>query len=516
MYMKKAAFSICLLVLLVSTTQNVVNVNLQGLGNVNSYSYVVSNWFDWIVKVDLDVPIILEVGSIATINVSVTVIEKGLGEFLSITTISIILGKMSTSNYVGMLSRAGEKTSISLNIPIVIDTPLKPGTTIPSTLQFVLQGYIEFVNGSRKQVSFSQNIPITLFVPPSPVIAFVNSIDIDGGVIMQVTINNFDVQPIYKVYVTVFSNSSILKTQYSDSIPGNGSITFSFPAYLSPGIHTVYVNVSYITSYGMPRSFVVTTRIVIPLKPRISIQANTTNIVYGQSILISGCIDPKARLGIVLEYSLNGFEWNNISSVESNEDGCFYYTWKPNSALGTAYVRARSISTELYKEATSNVITVSISKIVPVLRISTNSTTLYVGDPYPTMLVTVNPPTPIPITIMYREPGSATWTTYTSIKTDERGRAVIPPLQFFSKPGTYIFKALAQETNTTASAESNEISVVVRQTQQTTVQSQVLQQPQQSQWLLNKENIVRVGIVLALSIAIALLLLATGRRRLAR
>ncbi|MEM1608972.1 MAG: hypothetical protein QXG81_06865, partial [Ignisphaera sp.] len=88
---------------------------------MNRYSYVVSNWFNWIVKVDLDVPAILEVGSIATINASVTVVEKGLGEFLSITVISIILGKMSTSDYVGMLSRAGEKASISLNIPIVID-----------------------------------------------------------------------------------------------------------------------------------------------------------------------------------------------------------------------------------------------------------------------------------------------------------------------------------------------------------------------------------------------------------
>ncbi|MEL9940830.1 MAG: hypothetical protein QW348_00320 [Ignisphaera sp.] len=482
---------------------------------MNRYSYVVSNWFNWIVKVDLDVPAILEVGSIATINASVTVVEKGLGEFLSITVISIILGKMSTSDYVGMLSRAGEKASISLNIPIVIDISLKPGATIPSALQLVMQGYIEFDNGSRRQVSFSQNIPVMLFVPPSPVIAFVNSINIDSGVIVQVTINNFDIQPIYKVYATVFSNSSILKTQYSDSIPGNSSVTFSFPAYLDPGIHTVYVNVSYITSYGMSRSFVVATRIVIPLKPRISIQANATNIVYGQSILINGCIDPKARLGIVLEYSLNGFEWNNISSVESNENGCFYYTWKPDRALGTAYVRARSIPTELYKEAISNVIAVSISKIVPIIKLSTNSTTLYVGDPYPTMLVTVNPPTPIPITIMYREPGSTTWAVYTSAKTDERGRAVIPPLQFFSKPGTYTFKALASETNTTASAESSEINVVVRQIQQTnTVQNQISQQSQQNPWLLSKENAVRIGIVLALSIAIALLLLATGRRKL--
>jgi hypothetical protein len=228
--------------------------------------------------------------------------------------------------------------------------------------------------------------------------------------------------------------------------------------------------------------------------------------VIGQGISIEGFVEPKAPLGLVLEYSLNGFDWLSIASLEAGKNGSFRYVWKP-SLVGTVYLRVRSIETERFSEGVSNVLTVSIAKSKPGVKLSADKTVLSVGDST-RLTVSVTPNASLPIVIMYRKREEHVWRNYSSLTLDPSGRAAIPT-PFFSEPGTYIFKALALETSLTEQSESNEIAITVYMPSTT---SPPPPQGQQESTMLRDRATV-FAVIVSMSIAIALLLLARGKRK---
>jgi hypothetical protein len=100
------------------------------------------------------------------------------------------------------------------------------------------------------------------------------------------------------------------------------------------------------------------------------------------------------------------------------------------------------------------------------------------------------------------------WRNYSSLTLDPSGRVAIPT-PFFSEPGTYIFKALALETSLTEQSESNEVAITVYMP--STTSPPPTQGQQESTMLRDRATVF--AVIVSMSIAIALLLLARGRRK---
>jgi hypothetical protein len=499
MSLKEVATLLVLSMLLLSFTP--INIQSQTL----HYSEVVSSWLDWIMELDIYTPSILVLGSIANINISLILLEKGLGLQLCITSVSISLAGISVSRYVGFLRSGGDTAFVTISIPLsnLAYPQYKPGSTIRDNLQIILQGYIEFANGSRKTMFFTKVIPVNIYVPPSNVITYIDCSYATNGIQLIVTLRNFDVNPAYNVYLSLYVNSSQYYIQYYDLLYPQSQNTFSRFLALDPGLYYITAIVNYTTAYGISRSFSASTIVIVPTTPRIYIKANATELISGQKVSIEGSVEPRTSLDLVLEYSLNGFDWISITYLETARNGSLHYIWRPG-LTGIIYVRGRTIETERFKEAISNVITIHIAKLKPNIRISADKTILTLGD-NTKLTISVTPNTSIPVIIVYRRQEENEWRSYTTLTLDPNGKAIIPT-PFFSNPGTYIFKALALETNFSTQSESNEVSITVQMPT-----SQMPTTPPQANTL--KGNISALAITISISIAIAFLLFARGRRK---
>jgi len=350
---------------------------------------------------------------------------------------------------------------------------------------------------------FTKVIPVNIYVPPSNVIAYIDCSYATNGIQLIVTLRNFDVNPTYNVYLSLYVNSSQYYIQYYDLLYPQSQNTFSRFLALDPGLYYITAIVNYTTAYGISRSFSASTIVIVPTTPRIYIKANATELISGQKVSIEGSVEPRTSLDLVLEYSLNGFDWISITYLETARNGSLHYIWRPG-LTGIIYVRGRTIETERFKEAISNVITIHIAKLKPNIRISADKTILTLGD-NTKLTISVTPNTSIPVIIVYRRQEENEWRSYTTLTLDPNGKAIIPT-PFFSNPGTYIFKALALETNFSTQSESNEVSITVQMPT-----SQMPTTPPQANTL--KGNISALAITISISIAIAFLLFARGRRK---
>jgi hypothetical protein len=146
MYRRLRACLVAVLMVLTFLSRGTLYTESYVNPSVKNYSIVINNWFNWVLKIDINIPSILEVGSIALINVSIKVLEKGLGEHLSITLFSISIGRIKVSNYVGVLREPGDNPYISLSIPIVVESRTSPGNITSTVMGISLEGYVEFVN----------------------------------------------------------------------------------------------------------------------------------------------------------------------------------------------------------------------------------------------------------------------------------------------------------------------------------------------------------------------------------
>lgn len=475
--------------------------------SVISYTDVVT-WLDWVMTLNIDVPSMLTLGTVTNMNVTITLKEKGLGRHVCITSVSASLSSVSVSTYLGFLKTVGDSATATLQLPVVstYSRPL-PGNIIAETMQISVRGYVELENGTRRQFSFAKTIPVNIYAPPTSVVAYVIPLLVSNGVELLVNIQNLDIHPVFNTYVTFLINSTRYSTNYLGVLEPGAQKSLSQILPLSPGTYRILAVVNYTTIYGVSSSYVATTIVIVPATPSLNIVVNATRVVVGQGVEIKGFINPRATLGVILEYSLNAFDWSPIATIEARNSS-FTYTWRP-STPGVLYLRARTIETERYKEAISNTVTLTVEKVAPSIRLSADSDIARVGTSIK-LEIEVRPNITIPITIMYKKQGESAWRNYTTILPDKSGKAAIASPQF-TDAGIYIFKAVAQETSITTSGESNEVMVTVyapatsapSQTTTTTI----------STAMVFGIDIRLVAVAMGLGIAVALLLFAGGRRR---
>jgi hypothetical protein len=484
------------------------NANISVNAEYILYTFVISDWYRWVIGVNISVPKICEVGSYINLIASIKVFERGEGTRLVITKLEASISNVTVSRYVGNFHNEGEAIyGISLKIPLTSSkySSMPPSTIGNDNVSILLQGYVENVNGNRNEVRYNYSIPILLITSPSILMVYIDSMSMNPGHILTIEVKNFDILPLHKVSLALYINSEIYKVYNVDVIQPNESRTLREFLNLEPGIHTVTIKTNFTTSYGMNRQHVVSTHIIVKSEPRIRINTNTSSTLFSMPIGIKGYIEPRDIYGVILEYSLNGIEWATIASIESNNSGIFTYIWRPIVA-GSIFLRARTFETELYREGKSNEVVLNIERVKPKIVISPNKTELNVGDSTK-ISVRVEPPMRINVKMLYRVSEEDRWNTYTAFSIDETGSASIPT-QFFTKPGRYIFKAVVDETNTTRYSESNEATITVKAATPKTETSVPYQEPFEQQRF---RNILIISI--ALAALVAALLLFIGRRR---
>jgi len=468
------------------------------------YTFVF-NLLDWVVKTELNVPKVLEEGTVATIETSFTIMEKGEGIMLTLTNFEVEIGNSVVSTYVGYFTYAGQKRALSLTIPILGVGKIEiPGLTATTAITIRLRGYVTYADWTREDVNFTYSAPIIVQTPIAAPLVSLDTTERDGKVFLSIILRNLGPHEIYNVYTMLYVNGSYYTMKFINVMRSGDYMVFIEPLNLKPGIYVITSETSYVTVYGVNKVAVASTRAIIPLIPLVTIEASTSHTTALRTLLINGRVEPRAIYPVVIEMSTDGGNsWRAIATIKTDELGYFAYNWKPY-VTGKVYLRAKVAETELYKEALSRAILLEIEKVMPIVVLSAAQTTLSVGD-FTKISITVSPNARLPIAIFYKEVEASDWVLYTVINTTEDGKAEVPT-QFFARIGSYVFKAVAQETDYSYKAESNELLITVKESAQD--QEKTTIPPLAPQ--LNQPIMV---IVLVASIVIAMVLYLFGRRR---
>lgn len=489
----------CIALLLIFTTPTL-------LAEVSVRYTFVFNLLDWVVKTELDVPKVFEEGTVVTIITSFTVMEKGRGVQLTLTNFEVKLGNAAVSTYVGSFTYVNQVVRLPLTIPVSgVGEVGVPGSAVTATITIRLQGYVMDVDGSREDVSFTYSVPIIVQTPIAAPLVSLDTAERDGRPLLFITLRNYGPHEIYNVYTLLYVNGSYYAMKFVNVMKSGDYAVFVEPLKLEPGVYMITAETNYITVYGTNKVAVALRRVVIPLTPNVTIKVSPSYVTALETLFISGRVEPKGMYSVVIEASTDGVTWRALSTVKTDGLGYFTYNWKPY-VTGNIYLRARSVETELCKEALSHAIVVEIKKALPTMVLSASQTVVSVGS-FTKLSVSVSPSARIPVSILYREPKTNDWVLYTTVSTTEDGKAEVPT-QFFARSGTYTFKAIAQETDYSYRVESNELSIVVRETKEEVQDIPVtpLPIPQSSQLAI---------MVFATSATVAVVLYLIGRRRIA-
>ena len=93
---------------------------------------------------------------------------------------------------------------------------------------------------------------------------------------------------------------------------------------------------------------------------RITISLNKDFISLGDSVTISGSINPAVTTTVTIEYRREGGSWNTLAEVNAR-NGRYSYTWTPSSE-GKYYLRASWPGNDRYFGATSSTVSLTVSR----------------------------------------------------------------------------------------------------------------------------------------------------------
>ena len=83
-------------------------------------------------------------------------------------------------------------------------------------------------------------------------------------------------------------------------------------------------------------------------------------VLQGGTVTLSGKLSPELQNATVTIYvEVNGFQWNVLNNVKTDNNGVFRYSWKPKSA-GVYYLRASWSGNDNYAGADSKIETVTV------------------------------------------------------------------------------------------------------------------------------------------------------------
>jgi len=318
------------------------------------YGYVVveSNWV-LEVKVELWEPWVP--GRFAEIDVVFEVKEAVENSILSIVSVTASTGSVSTSSYVGIFKRAGDRRSISLSLELSEPryTKLKPGDHVIEFLSLSIRGYVENLTGRS---FFSRNllIPVLLASPSGALrlsIDSTTSIRVGTETLLNVLISNRGANTIYHVEVSFYANETLLDVAYYPWIEAGSSkyIYLQFKPTKS-GAYIITAKVRYITQeYGV-QNLTYQTLVYAKTQHFLSIALANT----GKETWLVGVVSPATNTTVYIEASSDGLSWAPLAIITPRVDGVFTIPIKTEKEK-RILLRARIPDTEKTFESTSNV-----------------------------------------------------------------------------------------------------------------------------------------------------------------
>ena len=94
----------------------------------------------------------------------------------------------------------------------------------------------------------------------------------------------------------------------------------------------------------------------------ISCQSSATEIIWGNSLTISGDLNPGRITDVNIKFSDDsGFSWNVLAVVKSDPDGTFQFEWIPE--VGTYQIKTSWLGDASYFGSVSEAITITVSEL---------------------------------------------------------------------------------------------------------------------------------------------------------
>jgi len=133
------------------------------------------------------------------------------------------------------------------------------------------------------------------------------------------------------------------------------TVTSTLTVYTTSAVSAgTYVLTIYGVGDGKSDTFQVTLIISSKTNSAISLSLDKSSIKVGESVILSGSISPNPGSGyaVTMEYSLDGSAWSTVTTVNTDSDGKYTYTWTPPSK-GTYRFRSSWGGSIAYNAATS-------------------------------------------------------------------------------------------------------------------------------------------------------------------
>jgi hypothetical protein len=123
----------------------------------------------------------------------------------------------------------------------------------------------------------------------------------------------------------------------------------------------------------------------------VSCEVSSSSITLGSPVTVSGSISPAEVANITIQISTdNGTSLNNLTTITSDSDGYYSFTWTPES-VGSYELEALFEEEISDTKTVSGTVSVTVSKILTTLSYSVSSSSITEGD-YVTVSGVIDPP----------------------------------------------------------------------------------------------------------------------------
>ncbi len=346
-------FSLAFLAILVLATP-VVALE-EPMFTYRNYGYVVVE-NGWVIEFRVGFREPLVPGKVATVDVVLEVKEAMEGSTLSIVSVTASTGNVSTSSYVGVFKKAGDRKSLSLSLELSEPryAQLKPGDHVVEFLSFTIAGYVENAT-SRSFFTRHIKVPAIIASPAGALKLLIEapaSVEVGASISLNILLSNRGANTIYHVSLSLYVNESLLDVVYYPLIePGS---TKQISINFKPGRGGVYVltaKARYVTQELSALNLTYQALIYAKTRHYISIAPTT---VDGEARLI-GVVSPVTDVKVYIEVSLDGLSWTSIATVSPGSDGMFTIPVKTGERK-YVLLRARIPDTERTFESISNIV----------------------------------------------------------------------------------------------------------------------------------------------------------------
>lgn len=466
----------CMLALLLMTSVNALPSAYGGaeggvVTQTRNFTRVITGWGGWVLEVNVSTQSPWVVGDFANLSVRVVAREAAVNSTLSVTVVELATDSLRYSKYLGVFKKVNDVREVLFSILLIDPHYIKfsPGGTILRNVSIKLEGYVD-TGDHREYYTTTLPVPINLIVPLTNVKMDLDSprqVKLGDYITLNVKLRNIGITEVNNMYVMIYDNISLVDARYVGVLtPGSvANLYFTFRP-VKEGLYQVVVRAVWTCPTGANTSTVGLSEVIVKRETRIYAYTDVSKTAVYSPIRIFGNLIPSVSNAlVVIEGSTDlGSTWSVLGSTTSNVLGQYSYVWAPEKP-GIYLVRARYPGSDVYFEAVSDVITVSVLKATPKITLSSNKQTLKTGSVLE-LLITVEPPLSMDISIDYNFNGTG-WRKYSVVNvTNGTGKVTWIPIA----SGSYVFRAVFQGNTQLNQAESQAITIQVIEARATTSQ----------------------------------------------